>query len=130
MGNINWQDYEFSADFLIPDSGEVFFVGRTNDLAPSWGSLPYAGYALHFQANGKWELKIENGKFLASGMLKNYANKWHSVKMLFKINSIEVIIDKKSRTKVVDSTYSHGIIAIGTGWNEAYFDNIKISPVF
>jgi len=84
---------------------------------------------LHIQANGIWELKIENGKSLASGMLKNFVNKWHSVEMVFNIDSIDVIIDKKSKTKLVDSTYSHGVIAIGTGWNEAYFDNIKISNV-
>ena len=129
MGDINWQNYRFSADFLVPDSGEVFFVGRTNNLAPSWGSIPYAGYALHIQANGIWELKIENGKSLASGTLKNSANKWHTVEMAFNVDSIEVIIDKKSKAKVVDSTYSHGVIAIGTGWNEAYIDNIRISGV-
>jgi len=127
MGDVNWQDYKFSADLLIPDSGEVFFVGR--DLAPSKGSKSGAGYGLHVKANGEWELKIENGKSLASGLLKNSANKWHSVEMVFNLDSIELIIDKKSKAKVVDSTYSHGVIAIGTGWNEAYFDNIRISNV-
>jgi len=128
MGDINWKNYRFSANFLIPNSGEVFFVGRTNNLAG--GSFPYAGYALHFQSNGAWELKIENGKSLASGVFKDSVNKWHSAEMVFNVDSIEIVIDGKMKAKVVDSTYNHGVIAIGTGWNEAYFDNIKISPVF
>lgn len=114
---------------MIPDSGEVYFVGRTNDLALGWGSLPYAGYALHFRVNGVSELKIENGKSLASGILKKFEKKWHSVEMVFNGESIEVVIDKKMKTKVADSTYNHGIVAIGTGWNEAYFDNIKVSEL-
>lgn len=130
MGEINWKNYRFSADFLIPDSGEVFFIGRANNLAPEWGSFPYVGYALHFQSNGAWELKIENGKSLASGVFKNSVNKWHSVEMIFNIDSIKVVIDGKIKAEVVDSTFNHGVIAIGTGWNEACFDNIKISPVF
>lgn len=127
MGDINWQDYSFSADFLVPDSGEVYFVGR--DVRPSMGSNSIAGYALRFNANGEWELEIENGTFLASGKLKKFADKWHSVEMVFNSDSIEIVIDKKSKAKVVDSTYSHGVIAIGTGWNEAYFDNISISNI-
>ena len=92
-----------------------------------WDKLPYAGYALHFRADGAWELKIENGKSLASGVLKHFEKKWHSVEMVFNGESIEVVIDKKMKAKLMDSTYNHGIVSIGTGWNEAYFDNIKVS---
>lgn len=127
MGNNNWQDYEFSTNFLIPESGEVYFVGRNSK--PSEGTKGFAGYGLHVKANGDWELKIENGKTLSSGNLKNPAKKWHSVKMIFNSSSIALIIDKKPKAKLEDSTYSHGVIAIGTGWNEAYFDNIKISKI-
>ena len=129
MGEVNWENYQFSADFLIPDKGEVFFVGRADNLAPDWGSFPYAGYCLRFNSKGTWELKIENGKSLASGVLKKPVNKWHSAKIIFNIDSIEVIVDGKMKAKVADSTYKHGVIAIGTGWNEAYFDNIKTNPI-
>lgn len=127
MGDNNWKDYKFSADFLLPKSGKIYFVGRNS--APSQGTKGFAGYGLHITANGDWELKIENGKTLSSGSIKNGMNKWHSFNMIFKSNSIEVIIDQKSKVKITDSTYKKGVIAIGTGWNEAYFDNIKISKI-
>lgn len=127
-GDLNWRNYRFSADFMIPDSGKVFLVGRKNNLS-THGDFPYAGYALQIQSGGNWELKAGNGKSLASGVLKDPVNKWHSAEMVFNNDFIEVIVDKKIKAKVKDSTYDKGVIAIGTSWNEAYFDNIKISGI-
>ncbi|MBK0383624.1 hypothetical protein I5M32_11710 [Pedobacter sp. SD-b] len=127
MGDINWRDYEFSSSFLIPDSGEVFFVGR--DSEPANGTNATTGYGLHIKPNGNWELKIESGKTLASGSIKNALNKWHSFKMIFNSNTIELVIDQKSEAKITDATYKQGVVAIGTGWNEAYFDNIKVTKI-
>lgn len=128
FGDINWQNYRISADFMLPDSGEVMFIGRARDVG-NFGGEPFAGYNLHFQADGTWILKIENGETLTSGKIKNYIKKWHSLELIFINDNIEIIIDKKQKYKVVDKTYDNGIIAIGTGWNVVYFDNIVIGPV-
>lgn len=124
MGNIDWKDYEFSVDFLIPEFGKIYFVGRNSK--PSKGTKESGGYGLYINNKGEWNLKIENGKTLLTGNLKKTDGRWHTLTMKFISNFIEVFIDNKSQGKVKDSTYKHGIIAIGTDWNKAYFDNIKI----
>jgi hypothetical protein len=35
-------------------------------------------------------------------------------------------IDKKILANVKDSSIKNGCVALGTGWNPAYFDNLEI----
>jgi hypothetical protein len=129
LGDIKWQNYRFSVDVMVPgDTGKIILTGRANNLSP-YDTIPFTGYSLYIQHNGNWELKIENGKVLSSGMLTGFTKGWHTVELVLNNSLIEVVVDKKTVTKVVDATYDKGLAAIGTGWNKAYFDNIKISPV-
>jgi hypothetical protein len=39
---------------------------------------------------------------------------------------IRVRIDDKEICRVRDTTCRQGVVALGTGWNEAYFDNFAV----
>lgn len=129
IGDINWSNYRFSARFYLPDTGKVVVWGRTHKYA-TYSNTPFYGYGVQLHADGHWELIIENGKVLASGKEKNFSKRWYAADLVFNNQQIELHIDRKKIFEVTDSTYSKGLPALGTGWNEAYFDAVVIDSVF
>ncbi len=123
---IDASNYRFSASLLLPDTGTVVLWGRTNRYA-SYSKTPFTGYGLRFHANGNWELILESGKELASGPIKKFAGKWHQAELLFRDDMIGISIDGKKVSTIKDATYTKGAPALGTGWNKAFFDDIRIS---
>lgn len=116
-------DYEVSADALIEERGTVKLFGRAKYFESNKG---VHGYGLTVDDQGQWKLM----RFLtpiASGQVIFEANRWHSLKLQFKGAEITAWIDGKPVASMTDTTYPKGYAGIGTGWNHARFDNIKMS---
>jgi hypothetical protein len=105
------------------DSADVFKDGKA--LWPS-------GYVLSIDPSGKWTLSSSTFKSLnhelASGSVNLPAGLWHHAELSFKADRISVSLDGKLLFTASDSSHSHGMFAIGTGWNRAQFDNLSITP--
>lgn len=123
IGDINWKDYQISVDFMLPDSGSVQICGRTNKFTGN--SQPFTAYIFEIQYDGAWSVKVGN-KILASGKYKSIQGKWHSAFLIMIGDDITAKIDKKILANVKDSSIKNGCVALGTGWNLAYFDNLVI----
>jgi hypothetical protein len=85
---------------------------------------------LTVQQDGNWEL--DSAKFktstvkLASGKVPFSLKAWHHLALVFKGSAIQASIDGASVASVTDETHKKGMAGIGTGWNQAQFDNFSI----
>ncbi len=125
IGDLDWKDYIVSIDVMLPDTGSVNLWGRMNSFGSSWD---FQGYVFEIEHNGKWQLK-ERQHHLASGQLKIDLKKWNTLSMTFYNDSIAVGFNKKTLVKIKDNTHKNGVVALGTGWNIALFDNLKIEKI-
>lgn len=117
-----FRDYEVSSDVLIEGSGEAKLFGRASSFESNRG---VHGYGLVVDGQGHWKLM----RFLTpldSGKVAVSADKWHSLKLQFSGDTISAFVDGRQVTSVSDTTYTKGYAGIGTGWNHARFDNIKM----
>src|SRR5690606_13572212 len=117
-----FSDYEVSSDVLIEGKGTVKIMGRAKYFESNKG---VHGYTLAVDDCGEWRLM----KFLTtivSGTVPFSADTWHSLKLQFEGNMIRVYIDGKEVAAVRDSTYAKGYAGVGSGWNHARFDNIRL----
>lgn len=121
VGDINWKDYTVSVDVMTPGSGSVTLWGRFNKTE-GWN---LSGYCFKINHKGDWELQIQK-RTLASGNVKINLNKWNKVIMSFRNDIIEVKLNRKVVTTIKDDTHKNGVVALGTGWNTGYFDNLRI----
>ena len=133
-GNVAWSDYRVGADFLLNGDGPITIMGRIDsadafaDKKAQWPS----GYIFRIDPSGKWILSSSIYKTqpreLASGTVILATDKWHHAEVSFKKGRISVSFDGKPLCTAADSSHSHGMFAIGTGWNRAQFDNLSVAP--
>ena len=126
LGDIDWDNYKLDIDFCLPDTGMVAIYGRIDNPKEI---PPISGYCFELIANGHWKLKSGDSKILASGEIGKIMNRWEKVSIEYNKNNIRLYFNEKLLADQSDSTFSHGIIALSTGWNPAFFDNINITPV-
>jgi hypothetical protein len=104
------------------DSGDVFQDKDT--IYPN-------GYILSVQADGTWKLVSAAFKkpsaVLASGAILLSPGTWHHFALTFKANRISALLDGAALATVQDDAHAHGMFALGTGWNQAQFDNLAIT---
>jgi galactosylceramidase len=122
VGDIQWKNYKASVDVLLPDTGKIILTLRSN-------GNPYTGYRWEIHDNGKWELKAGKDKILGAGFLKQFKGKWHQLEIMVNGSRISAKSDKKQLFTIEDNSITKGVAALGTGWNNAYFDNIKITDL-
>jgi hypothetical protein len=123
LGDIKWEDYKASIDFMLGDAGSIKFGVRTNDLNLWTGD--FTGYFFEIDHLGNWKLSAAD-RVLASGKETIVCNKWYTVGLACVKDEIKLILDERVLAEVKDDTMKSGVIGIGTGWNHAYFDNLKI----
>jgi hypothetical protein len=56
------------------------------------------------------------------------ASTWHHAELAFHGGQISIYLDGKQLAAVTDASHSHGMFALGTGWNRAQFDNLSVAP--
>jgi len=132
VGSVDWSDYTASADALLEQPGQVSLLGRIDDadvFKDQKARWPGA-YILLIDQGGRWEL--DSAKFkvptvkLASGKAPFLLKKWHNLALRFNGSSIEASIDGASVASVTDTSHSHGMVGLGSGWNTAQFVDIKV----
>ena len=111
-------------DACIEQAGRVVLFGR---IAMGGGDTP-EGYGLKVDANGHWELKACT-KVLASGTVPFGADHWHRLALKFLGRTVAASIDGAVVAAVEDNAYNTGMAGLGTGWNNAMFDNFFVRPV-
>jgi hypothetical protein len=123
LGDPNWADYEVSADALIEKVGFVSLFGRVGSIPQN--ASPPNGYWLKVDHSGEWELGTAKAA-IAAGKVPYSANTWHRLRLRFASTNIKAFIDDKLVANLADDTYPCGMIAVGSGWHKAQFDNVSV----
>ena len=127
IGDNYWTDYEVSADTYIENAGFVSVFGRVGKKK-SWSAEQPNAYWLRLNHDGSWFLNADTIT-LASGNVKASANQWHNLKLCFEGIAISAFIDDQHLTTVYDVKYDSGMAGLGSGWNNAMFDNFHVKPL-
>ncbi len=78
--------------------------------------------------DGHWELKAFT-KTLDAGTVPFAAERWHQLALKFAGSDIVVRIDGVEVRAMNDGTFSAGMAGVGSGWNNALFDNFSVRPI-
>ena len=87
--------------------------------------MPFSAYELAIRHDGSWMMKAGN-KTLVSGMIQSSPGQWHNVLLSFQGNKIYAAIDGKKIAELTDVSIQKGCVALGSGWNRVFFDNLLI----
>jgi hypothetical protein len=105
------------------DSADVF-----KDYQAHWPS----GYVLRLKPDGAWELLSAEFKkpvvTLASGSVALDRGRWHRLGLRFHGGQIMAALDGSVLVTVENSVHTHGMFALGTGWDRIQFDNLVVAP--
>jgi len=141
-----WTDYQVSLEVLMEEFGSVTLWGRVDHLVPcsedTFDCLfiqktPDA-YSLNVDSEGRWAVSKSFDKGatvtqIQAGVLTGWQPKmWHRLKLGFKGSTINAWIDGKPVvSNHLDSgkTHAYGMVALGTEWNTAQFDNFCVGAV-
>lgn len=132
LGDDTWKDYSVSVDAKLDEhsnknSNYVGVCARYNcseDIADN-------GYWLKVYRSGKWILSANTGK-LASGTLPEIKEgRWMTLKVTVKDNTVTAFINgrKMVEKKVTSSWSNSGRVALGSGYANNYYDNIRVTPI-
>lgn len=123
VGDIGWRDYRVSIDFFLPDKGSAKLWGRAQGF--DWGDRPYTGYGIEIDQSGDWTLRAGE-KTLASGTSSGETHVWRRLSLSMKGDQLAVSLDSHLLARVKHSSIKNGLVALGTGWNLAFFSNLSI----
>lgn len=131
-GDANWSDYTVSADVHFVSDSPAALMGRIDsadvfqDEKARWPS----GYILRVMPDGKWELISSCFKepvaVYASGAARMSTNGWHKMALSFHGTTVVAFLDNQQLASVEATAHSHGMVAVGSGWNRVQFDNLTI----
>ena len=124
VGDSFWSDYSVSCEIFFPEKySYATILARATEMHRSH-KLPEA-YLLKLQSSGKWEL-LAGAKKLASGLVVLPEKSWHSVQIDAKGINIKAHIDGEVVADITDSTYTHGMVGLGSSFNLVDFDNLEV----
>jgi galactosylceramidase len=123
VGDMGWKDYRVSVDFFLPGTGSVKLLSRAQGF--DWGDRPYTGYKIEADHLGNWTLRAGE-KTLASGKSSAGSGAWHHLSLTIKGQQLTASLDSNRLAAVNDSSIRNGLVALGTGWNQALFGNLSI----
>ncbi len=129
LGDINWTNYQVSADVLLEQAGSAKIFGRMAGENLNSGDI--TAYQLYLDNLGNWSLKHGNFNYLASGSVAPIGlNTWHNLKLVINGSTLQVVIDGVTVNTTNNINISHGMAGIGTlGWTTAQFDNFRVDPI-
>jgi Glycosyl hydrolase family 59 len=123
VGDIGWKDYRVSVDFFLPGMGSAKLWGRAQGF--DWGDRPYTGYGIEVGHSGNWTLWAGE-KTLASGKSSAGSGAWHHLSLSITGEQLTATLDSSRLAVVNDGSIRNGLVALGTGWNQALFGNLSI----
>ncbi len=133
-GDAHWTDYTVSADARFLSDAPAAVIGRidSSDVFRDGRALWPSGYVLELKPDGAWELFSTRYRqptiSLARGTAKIDRAQWHRLELRFHGNRIEARLDGASLASMHDTTHTHGMFALGAGWNRIQFDNLRVAP--
>ena len=131
-GNLSWADYTVSADALMEQPGAVQLLGRVGTQQP-FSPASINDYYLKLSNTGAWSLvrNATSGKLatLASGTVAAPGTgTWQHLALTFNGDTISVAINSTTVGTATDSTYTSGMIGLGTsGYQTDQFDNLSVA---
>jgi hypothetical protein len=135
IGDLNWRNYDYSADVRIESMGSACIYGRVGRSLHGRNVCDLNGYRLSIKNDGSWSLCYGNCKtygtgkdeVLSSGTIPGFkGNAWHNLKLSFNGDTIKAYIDNQIKTSEINTEKCEGMVGMGCGYNYADFDNIKI----
>jgi hypothetical protein len=145
LADKKWADYQVGVDVLMEEYGSVTLWGRfdhpavcANDSGDCLSLNSPDGYSLNVDSEGRWALKKSSDKGatvtpIHEGALTGWQPKtWHRLKLGFKGSAVNAWIDGMPVVNnYLDSgkTHPYGMVALGTAWNTAQFDNFCVDAV-
>jgi hypothetical protein len=133
-GDPGWTNYTASADALMTQAGAVQIAGRVG-TQHSFGPAGINEYYLQLSNTGAWSIVRNNTSdslsTLASGTVAAPGTgTWHHLALTFNGHTITAAIDGVTVGTATDSTYSSGMVGLGTsGYQTDQFDNLSVTPV-
>ncbi len=124
IGDTLWTDYTVSCEVSFPEpySYATLFC-RATEMHRSH-KLPEA-YQLKLGSSGKWEL-MAGTKRLSTGFIPLSKDGWNILLMEVNGNKINAFINREPVAGVTDTTYTHGMVGLGSSFNLVDFDNLEI----
>jgi hypothetical protein len=133
-GGLNWTNYTVAADTLIQQAGSVQLLGRVG-TQHSFGPAGINDYYFQVSDTGAWSIGLNDTLdvpiTLASGTVAALGTgTWHHLALTFDGSTITAAIDGTTVGSASNSTYSAGMIGLGTGgYQTDQFDNLTVTPV-
>jgi hypothetical protein len=133
-GDATWTDYSVAADVHFLSDSATAVMGRVDsaDVFKDRNARWPSGYVLRLKPDGAWELLSTRYKkpvtTLGSGTVQIDRARWHRLELRFKGRQITAQLDGKLLTTVENDAHTHGMVALGTEWNRAQFDNVRVEP--
>jgi len=119
IGNQKWSNYGLSADVHL-EGGDVELGGR-------YGDQNKLSYRWILAKDGSWKLNYQEHT-LAVGTIKGFdATRWHTMKIVFRDDTIHGWLDGQVLARVKDSSRSSGMAFLASTYNGNLFDNVSIS---
>ena len=117
-------NYTLSVDIHFPEPYSYAEIsGRLTETHRSH-SHPKA-YVFRLYTSGKWSLSTSK-QTLASGFQQLDNKRWNRLSLSLHKDIIRLFINGQLIKEIQDSTYTHGMIGIGTSFNNVEFDNLTI----
>lgn len=133
-GDAEWKDYTVAADVRFLTAASATIMGRIDsaDVFKDYQARLPSGYVLRLKPDGAWELLSAEFKkpvvTLASGSVALDRGNWHRLELRFHGGQIVAALDGSSLATVENSVHTHGMFALGTGWDRIQFDNLTLAP--
>ncbi len=128
MGDRKWRDYEVGCDVYVEKAGYVALFGRIEASLQDGHQSPPRGYGLKIGTDGRWELKAFT-RTLAAGNVSFAADRWHKLGIQFTGSNIVASVDGVAVKTMKDTTFSAGMVGLGSGWNTARYDDFFVRPI-
>ncbi|HUY13454.1 MAG TPA: galactosylceramidase [Terriglobia bacterium] len=135
LGSEDWKDYQVETDALLASPGYVSLIGRIDSanyfLNKKSGTSRWpSGYVFRAYQDGQWELDSTSytspDKKLAAGSVRFGLKAWHHLSLSFRGDQIRAMLDGHLLARVQDTSHQQGMVAVGSGWNLAQFDNFQV----
>ena len=133
-GDVTWRDYTLSVEAHFIDAGPVTLMGRIDsaDVFQDGKAVWPSGYILSVFSDGRWQVSSAAYKkptrTLGTGTTEVRAGQWQHLQLHFSGRAIRATVNGKQVFSADDEDHAHGMFAIGTGWNRAEFDDLRVTP--
>ena len=123
-GDVGWKDYSVAVKVFFSEPYSYANVsGRLTETYRSHKE-PEA-YTLRLFSSGKWELRTA-GKILGSGYRPLDESRWHELELVMSGDNISACIDGKCVVSLRDTSYTNGMVGLGSSFHEICFDDLRV----